>query len=663
MNVGLSVTATNEEGIQRYSYNCHSAVVATKEASPSSMMLLLLAIVGCGLGALVCAMTIGLGNSSLHMATVLVSVSLSIAACMQTATRTSASSRHLDHYALLWLLAVGPLLCFLTGAAAYTTSPFALPAVSPNAIPNCDRAVWADSGCTKTIFRNARKLCNLRPPDRPYYIKGVGGDVEVTQMGDLTLTLQDKQGVDYTRVIKDCLVAPQAPANLLSTKDLQAAGIGFEVPSTPSDQASINITTPGGLKVSFPLQEHQGLYMVPFRTDIMTIFAGVASHQLRSLTTLELWHLRLCHAGASKIAKLSANCIGIPTKLAKEKHPCHACQEAKATKQKFPEHVDHSKDDDILCWDQIDMGEKRVSKAGYRYMTIFVVARTRFTMVFFHKTRQETPTMIKRAFARLGRYPRILRCDGAWEYDTNEIHALCLEHNIEMQHSNPHQQFGNALCETMVDTLGNGIRVSLHDANLPPTFWTYAAINCVDVYNNLPHSSLEHKTPWECEKGTTPDVSWFRPFGCRATVYIGDHKNQLSHHKLAARGEPCIYLGLGFYHGMKGWVCWNPENDKYYSTRNVVFNETFMPLRPYDQRILGHYDSAPRVRLSRAVYADQAAAENNAADIDDLPTSRMMERFNAIPDDEAEDISRAPAGRDTHDEADSFITDLDDQDS
>ena len=215
----------------------------------------------------------------------------------------------------------------------------------------------------------------------------------------------------------------------------------------------------------------------------------------------------------------------------------------------------------------------------------------------------------------------------------------------------------------MVDAIGQGIRVSLHDANLPPKYWSYAAVNFVDVYNHLPHSALGDLTPWECEKGTPPDVSWFRPFGCRATVFIGDHKEQLWHRKLAARGEPCIYLGLGFSQGMKGWICWNPETDRIYCTRNVVFDETFMPLRPYDQRILGHYDSTPRTRLTRAAYQNLDDAANNAAEIDKLPTSRMLERFEAIPDDEAEDVRRPPAGRDTHDEADVAITELDDQDS
>jgi hypothetical protein len=607
-------------------------------------------------------MTTGLGDTPMLFATIMVTLSaMLVATATTTVFRGSPSSLQTT---TSWIFVLCALLCFYTsGARAYVTTVPGLPAFGFSSIVDRDHALYLDSGCTKTVIRNARKLRDLRAPDNYYTIQGVGGDVSVTQMGDLPLTLKDASGKPYTRIIKNCLVAPEAPANLLATRDLQEAGIGFNIPPAPDTMATVNVTDETGCKIHFPLAERNGLYMLPFCSDIMTIFSGVASHQLRALTTLELWHLRLCHAHTSKIAKLSHNCVGIPHKLAEQTHPCHTCHEAKAARQDYPASIDHSDDDDILSMDLVDMGQDSITHAGFQYMTIFIVVRTRYAMVFCHKSRKDLPDLLKRACARLGRYPRILRSDGACEYDSAAVDAFCLEHNIDQQHSNPHQQFGNAMPETMVNAIGRGIRISLHDANLPPQFWSYAAINYVDVYNNLPHSALDFKTPWELEKGTPPDVSWFKPFGCRATVFIGDHKEQLWHHKLAARGEPCIYLGLAFSRGMKGWICWNPENNRYYCTRNVVFDETFMPLRPHDQRILGHYDTAPRTRLAKAVYQDMANAENNAAAIDDLPTSRMMDPFEAISAEENDDVSQPPAGRDSHDEADLFVEEVDEQDS
>ncbi len=112
-------------------------------------------------------------------------------------------------------------------------------------------------------------------------------------------------------------------------------------------------------------------------------------------------------------------------------------------------------------------------------------------------------------------------------------------------------------------------------------FWGFAAINWVDVYNHLPHAALHVKTPWEAQYGTLPDVSWFRPFGCRVTVFRS--QDEVSHHKLAPRGEPCVYVGLGFYSGHKGWLCWSLRLKRLYCTRHCCFNETFMPMRTHDQ--------------------------------------------------------------------------------
>jgi hypothetical protein len=125
--------------------------------------------------------------------------------------------------------------------------------------------------------------------------------------------------------------------------------------------------------------------------------------------------------------------------------------------------------------------------------------------------------------------------------------------------SNAYEQFGNAPGEIMVNMINNGVRAALKDANLLLHYWGFATVNWVDIYNHLPHSALNDKTPWECKKGTPPDVSCFRPFGCSATVYTGMHKDLTKHCKLGPSRLACIYVGLGFTKGHKGWICCYPE--------------------------------------------------------------------------------------------------------
>jgi hypothetical protein len=93
-------------------------------------------------------------------------------------------------------------------------------------------------------------------------------------------------------------------------------------------------------------------------------------------------------------------------------------------------------------------------------------------------------------------------------------------------------------------------------------------------------------------------------------------KDLTEHGKLGPRGVACIYLGLGFTKGHKGWICYDPEGGNLFCTRSVVFDETFMPAHTHNQRILGYYDTTPRTRMAKQIHGSMEAAETAAEDID-----------------------------------------------
>eukprot|EP00961_Rhodomonas_salina_P027448 371309-Rhodomonas_salina.2 len=109
---------------------------------------------------------------------------------------------------------------------------------------------------------------------------------------------------------------------------------------------------------------------------------------------------------------------------------------------------------------------------------------------------------------------------------------------IDHQWSLPDTQYTNALAEKFLDTLGAGIRAILLQSNLNIKFWGLAALYIVDTYNVLTHS--ENHIPYEEHTGRRADVSWFRPFGCRATVFWGS--KHVEHHKISPRGEPGVFV-------------------------------------------------------------------------------------------------------------------------
>jgi hypothetical protein len=195
-------------------------------------------------------------------------------------------------------------------------------------------AVYVDSGCTKSIFRNPYKLINLWPLKHDYYVKGIAGQDRMTEMGDFPLAMRAEDCKTHVIVIKNCPVTPEANMNLLATCDLQKAGVSFH--TAAHSKAAMLELEQEGKKIVFDLTFDNSLYKLPFYQDVATHFAGAFSHQLLALTEHELWHRRLGHASPDKIAKLRQHCKGINKPLTEHNLVCHQCQEGKAKRQNYP---------------------------------------------------------------------------------------------------------------------------------------------------------------------------------------------------------------------------------------------------------------------------------------------------------------------------------------
>jgi len=474
--------------------------------------------------------------------------------------------------------------------------------------------VWVDSGCSQSVFHEKDKLINIRPCKREI-IKGMGGNIETSLTGDYPMEVRANDGKIHKIIIQNCLYAPEGGVNLLSVGQLSACGVGINIPKF-NRNAVMNFTdNNNGKELYVEIPTIGNLYFVSagHRADTdFTMQHGLSAH---NLSDAELWHLRLAHCPFDKIYEASARSLGFASKIKpppnSTKHSCHDCADSNIRKRNKPA-ASTTTGTGTWSLDLVDMTSVP-SLSGFRYLSIFVIHDSRFTMVFAHKTKDEAPTILLKAFAQAGYVPKILRTDSAAEYCTPSIDRILLDRGIDKQYSNPYEQHGNAKAETMVHAIGKGIRCQLLAANGPPEFWAFAAINFIDVYNRLPHASLGGKSPWEIEKKSIPNLSWFKPFGCRVTVYLG--KDRVEHHKISPRGEPAVYLGLGFSKGMKGWLCYSPRLQRLFCTRNCIFDETFMPLRVHDQRIRSVRDPITRTQMLTEAFGSLDNAEGVAAEI------------------------------------------------
>ena len=141
---------------------------------------------------------------------------------------------------------------------------------------------------------------------------------------------------------------------------------------------------------------------------------------LGNMSVEELMHLRMNHPSLPRLVKLNGRVDGLPRQLSQVKqynHPCHHCQDANAIRNDFPPASgDWADGPDLWSWDLVDMGDVKTLD-GNRYLSMFVIKKSRFGMIILHKDRSAVTTKIvlDKAFGYAGCQPKIIRSDGAGE--------------------------------------------------------------------------------------------------------------------------------------------------------------------------------------------------------------------------------------------------------
>ena len=90
------------------------------------------------------------------------------------------------------------------------------------------------------------------------------------------------------------------------------------------------------------------------------------------------------------------------------------------------------------------------------------------------------------------------------------------------------------------------------------------------LHNRLPSSKLAGEiSPYEALKGTPPDVSKFRVWGCVAWYYIPTPDRP---HKLYPRAVPCVHLGID--ESRNEYYIFIPQFNRITAAYTITFQET-----------------------------------------------------------------------------------------
>ncbi|GJS85604.1 retrovirus-related pol polyprotein from transposon TNT 1-94 [Tanacetum coccineum] len=199
-------------------------------------------------------------------------------------------------------------------------------------------------------------------------------------------------------------------------------------------------------------------------------------------------------------------------------HLCSACERGKSKKASHPPKLipsDYSKLE-LLHMDLC--GPMRVASInGKKYILVIVDDFSRFTWVYFLRSKDETPEIIKKfiAQAQLNYKAKVckIRTDNGTEFKNATLKAHYENLGIMQQFSIARTPQQNGVVERRNRTLVEAARTMLIFSRLPEFLWAEAVVTTCFTQNRSIINTRHNKTPYELLRGRKPNVEYFHVFG------------------------------------------------------------------------------------------------------------------------------------------------------
>jgi len=148
-------------------------------------------------------------------------------------------------------------------------------------------------------------------------------------------------------------------------------------------------------------------------------------------------------------------------------------------------------------------------------------------------------------------------------------------HGIKILQSVPHQPQQNGRAERFNRTIMDKAQALRLDACIPQSWWEFAVLHAVHLYNRTPIARLKWRTPFELVFNHVADVSHLRVFGSAAYVFLPE---DVWANKLTPKSELMIFLG--YPDSVKGYLFMRIHNNTLFTGATALFDETLFPKCP-----------------------------------------------------------------------------------
>ncbi|KAI3735517.1 hypothetical protein L6452_15018 [Arctium lappa] len=379
------------------------------------------------------------------------------------------------------------------------------------------KSIWhVDSGCSRHMTGNMSCLQDFKHINGGHVAFGdnlTGG--KISGKGNVTkgkMTFEDVYYVDQLKynLLSVSQVCDKQHSIVFTNTECMILAPGFKV----VDESMILLRTP----------RKDNVYCL----DMENVKSDSSLNCLVSKASIYesfIWHRRMCHMNFKTMNKLVKNNLvrGLPSKVFSCDDHCVACLKGKQHKTSHKTKEINSISSCLQLLHMDLFGPTNVMSIGKKsYCLVIVDDYSRFTWVYFLRTKDETSGLIKSFILRIenqtNQKVKVIRSDNGTEFKKFDLNTFCEEKGIERQYSAPRTPQQNGVAERRNRTLIEAARSLLADSKLPITFWAEAVNTACYVQNRVLVVKPKNKTPYELLNKRKPYIGFFKPFGCPCTI-------------------------------------------------------------------------------------------------------------------------------------------------
>ncbi|GJS61094.1 integrase, catalytic region, zinc finger, CCHC-type containing protein [Tanacetum coccineum] len=217
-------------------------------------------------------------------------------------------------------------------------------------------------------------------------------------------------------------------------------------------------------------------------------------------------------------------------------------------------------------------GPMRVASInGKKYILVIVDDYSRFTWVYFLRTKDEAPDMIIDFVNQVQRNLKAsimtIRTDNGTEFKNEKLRSFYAKLGIVHKTSIARTPQQNGVVERRNRTLVEAARTMLIFSKAPEFLWAEAIATACFTQNRSIVHTRHNKTPYELIRGRKPNVQYFHVFG--SLCYPTNDHDDLG--KMKPKADIGIFVG--YSESSRGFRIYNRRTKKIMETIHVKFDE------------------------------------------------------------------------------------------